>query len=327
MVKLGVAGLSFGQFHVRTIANLDGAVVAAVADPRADTAEKTAHNYDCRAFGDGAEMIRSGEIDAVTICVPPAFRRELLEAVAETDIPAFVEKPWSTNTQQGLELAKTVERLKGPIMTGFSFRFHPVVQRAKNLVVGQLGRVLAAHGSYVFDFLPPAERWLWDPENGGGLFNENSCHLIDLVCDFMGEPETVKSTGGIWFGRPSEEAAAVSVGFEGGGIASLMIGGVGSGGDHDFPSLTLYCENGQAVLRGRDHTWYELEWILRGDTETHRFAAAPEQLGRTRYTDSLERFLQSINEGGDPPSTVADGLRAVRVAESIYRSISEDKDA
>lgn len=321
MIRFGIAGLSFGQFHVRTIANLDGALVAAVADPRREIAEEIGANYRARVFADGEEMIRSGEIDAVTICVPPAYRRGLLEAVAETGIPAFIEKPWSTNSTEGDALAKIVASSPGPIMTGFSFRFHPVVLRLRELIDEALGRVLAAQGSYVFDFLPPAERWLWDPENGGGLFNENSCHLIDLVCDVLGQPKTVRSTGGIWFGRPSEEAAAVSVDFEGGGIASILIGGVGSKGDHDYPSLTLYCEKGHAVLQGRDHGWHQLEWSLRGQRETHRFVATPEQLGRTRYSDGLERFIRSITEGEAPPATVADGLRSVKFAEAIYRSI------
>lgn len=324
MIRFGVVGLSFGQFHVQTLANLPGAKVAAVADLRKDIAEQLARRYGAEPFFDGVEMVRSGKIDALTVCLPPAFRREILEVAVEKGLPIFVEKPWSTNSDHGEELARIVTTSKAPVMTGFSFRFHPAVERLRELIAGELGPVLAAQGSYLFDFLPPAERWLWDQENGGGLFNENSCHLIDLVCDLMGKPKKVKASGGIWFSRPSEEAAAVSIDFPSGAIASLLVGGIGAIGNHDYPTLTLYCRNGEARLKGRNHTWQELEWVLRGEKESRRLSAEPEQLGRTRYSDSMERFLAVIEEGREVPSTVEAGLLSVRMAEAIYASIRQD---
>lgn len=325
MIRFGVAGLSFGQFHVQTLANLPGAKVAAVADLRQDVSDRIADQYGAKPFYDGTEMVRSGEIDALTICLPPAFRGDILKAAVERELPLFVEKPWSTNVKHGEELARITAASKAPVMTGFSFRFHPAVEKLRKLIAGDLGPVLAAQGSYLFDFLPPAERWLWDPENGGGLFNENSCHLIDLVCDLMGTPKKVKASGGIWFDRPSEEAAAVSLDFSSGAVASLLVGGIGAAGNHDFPSLTLYCRNGEARLKGRNHTWQELEWVLRGEKESRRLSAEPEQLGRTRYSDSMELFIEVISQGKEVPSPVADGLLSVRMAEAIYASIRKDQ--
>lgn len=325
MIRFGVAGLSFGQFHVKTLVNLEGALLTAVADPRKEISDSIAQQYNVEPFYDGIEMIESGKIDAVNICVPPSHRQALLEAAVKKGIAVFLEKPLAANTEQARLLKKISEKSQKPVMTGFSFRFHPAVVKLKELIDTELGAVLAAHGSYVFDFLPPAERWLWDTQNGGGLFNENSCHLFDLVMDLMGEPVKVKASGGSWFGRPSEEASAVSLEFREGNIASLMVGGIGSGGNHQFPTLDLYCVNGSARLIGRDHSWHEIEWSIRGESNMQRMTMDPEQLGRSRYSDSLELFIEAINGEIPVASDVDDGIRSVILAESVYDSIRNDK--
>jgi predicted dehydrogenase len=104
-------------------------------------------------------------------------------------------------------------------------------------------------------------------------------------------------------------------------VAALTIGGIGAKAFHEYPRLDVYTENGHARLRGRNHTWVELEWALRSESETHRFSAYPEQLGSTRYTHALTQFVNCIRNGTPPPATVADGVRSVRLAQAVYRSV------
>lgn len=321
MLRVGVVGLGFGEHHVRTLTNLGDVHLVAVADNVDDRRKRIADAYKAHGYSDGVEMLEKEELDAATVCVSPRFREPLLRAAGRRSVPLFVEKPWAGNLAQARRLQRIVEEMSLPVMLGFSFRFHPAVVRLRALMDGDLGAGWMANGEYVFDFLPPPEAWLWDPENGGGIFTENSCHLFDAVCSLMGEPEWVSAAGGTYVGRPSEEAAAVTIRFDGGGVAALTIGGIGARAFHEFPRLDVYTENGHAKLRGENHTWVELEWALRSESETHKFSGYPEQLGSTRYTHALRQFVDCIRSGTPSPATVADGVRSVRLAQAVYRSV------
>jgi predicted dehydrogenase len=205
-------------------------------------------------------------------------------------------------------------------MVGFSFRFHPAVRRLLELMRAELGRGWLLNAEYVFDWLPPRESWLWDPANGNGIFNENSCHIFDVVCAVMGRPETVSAAGAVFVGRPSEEAGALALTFAGGGIGAITVGGVGASPFRGFPRLDVCTEKGRAELRGSEHTWRSLEWGMRGAKETSAYVAPPESLGATRYTAALEHFFAALRNGAEPEATVDDGVLAVALAEAVYRA-------
>ena len=319
--RIGVVGLGFGEFHVRTVANLDGAVLAAVADTVPDRVERISDLYGVKGYADGVEMMKAEKLDGVSLCVSPRFREPLIVHAAENGIPMFVEKPWATSTEHSTRLAEICGRANAKVLMGFSFRFHPVVQRLLSLMNGELGKGWLANGEYVFDWLPPASAWLWDAENGNGLFNENSCHLFDVLCSAMGRPDSVFAHGGTYVGRPGEEAASISFRFESGGTAAVTVGGLGASPFRDYPRLDICTENGRAELAGSHHTWQKLVWGLRGESEVNTYTLPPEELGSTRYTHAFTHFLDVISGKSKPAATIEDGALSVAIAESVYSSI------
>jgi predicted dehydrogenase len=209
---------------------------------------------------------------------------------------------------------------KATVMVGFSFRFLPAIVRLRALLDGELGSGWLLNGEYVFDWLPPTSFWLWDPQNGGGFFNENSCHLFDAVCYLMGAPVSVMAEAGNFKGSPSEEVAALTLRFANGGLAALTIGCLGVGAHHNFPRLNIVTANGQAELIGREHIWESFTWATRGSGETRTVTAPPEMLGNTRYTYAFRHFFECIKTGQPPTGTVEDGVRSVALAAAVYES-------
>jgi predicted dehydrogenase len=322
-MRFGVVGLGFGEQHVRTLANLPGVRLVAVADTVRERVDRISARYGVRGFQDAAAMMDAGGLDAVSLCVSPAYREPLLRLAASWRLPLFVEKPWSSTVKQGLAFRRLLGDL--PVMVGFSFRFHPVVRRLLDLLHGELGPACVANGEYAFRFLPPAGHWLWDPGNGNGLFNENSCHLFDVACALVGEPVSVMAAGRSYAGSPSEDGAAVTVAFRSGAVAALSIGGLGSAAFKSFPRLDLMTEKGQAWLSGREHIWERLTWALRGEEAVKTLELPAESLGTTRYTRAFEHFLKAIADGSRPEATIDDGIRCVAMAEAVYRSIREGR--
>jgi predicted dehydrogenase len=232
----------------------------------------------------------------------------------------FVEKPWATNLEHARRLEAICEEHDARVMLGFSFRFMPVMVKLRELIEGELGRGWMLNGEYVFSWHVPAGNWLWDPRNGGGMINENSCHLFDAVCYIMGRPVSVMADAGVFMGNPSEDAAAVLLHFGGGGIAALTVGGIGAGAKVDFPRIDVITENGQAHLQGRHHIWERLTWSTRGSPEMHTIATVPEALGHMRYEPALRHFCQAVRSGEPFEASLDDGMMTVAVAQGVYES-------
>lgn len=324
-IRIGVVGYGFGQHHVRTLVGHEDFALVAVADRSASGLNAAAARHGFKAYGDGEAMIREAELDAVSIATSPKSRRALLSATIERDLPAFVEKPWASDAAHARELADLCKPARAPVMTGFSFRFHAAVTQLQTLLDEQLGTPRQLHGQYAFGWLPPAEHWAWDPANGNGFFNENSCHLFDVVCTLMGQPTRVFAETGRFTGRPKDDAASITIRFASGGIASLCCGGLGIGAFQDFPRLTLFAERGQAELIGAGHVWNTLRWATANDPTVRQFEASPEQLGSTRYTAAFDRFASCVRDQTPPPATIGDGVLAVELAMATARSAQTER--
>ena len=175
-IRIGVIGLGFGQNHVRTLANMEDAQLVAVADRHPNVPggiEAYAASYGARAYRDGIEMIEREELDAVSICTSPRTRAALIEAAADAGLPMFIEKPWATNLAHAKHLAQLCHDHEATVMVAFSFRFHPAIVQLHELIDGDLGSPWMLNGEYVFNWVPPDEAWLWDPQNGNGFFNSS----------------------------------------------------------------------------------------------------------------------------------------------------------
>jgi predicted dehydrogenase len=322
-LRIGVVGLGFGLQHVRTLANLAEATLVAVADRNNDQIDAVAQKYGATGYRDALEMIEKEPLDGLSICTAPHTRNVLIQAAAAKKLPMLIEKPWAASVAQGKEL----EALCGDtlVMPAFSFRFHPVVTRLRALMDGDLGAGWLLNGQYLFGWNPPADGWLWKPESGGGFFNENSCHLLDVLCYLLGQPVSVQAEATNPQNSPSENAAALTIAFEKGAIAAVTLGGVGAGAWKETGRIDLVTQNGQARLSAREHVWERLRWTTRGDSSLHEMTQTPEALGETRYSHGFRHFFHSIKTGEPPAATIADGLRCVALAEAIYQSAREGR--
>ncbi len=176
------------------------------------------------------------------------------------------------------------------------------------------------NGEYVFGWMPPAENWLWDPANGNGFFNENSCHLFDAVNYLLGDPVSLSAEAISPMKRPSEQAAAITIRYAGDAIAALTVGCLGTGAFHAFPRIDVIAANGQAHLTGRDHIWERLSWATRDEQAAHSAVMSPEALGNTRYTHAMQHFIDCIRSGQSPSCGIEEGMKTVAMAMAVYEA-------
>jgi len=319
-IKIGVIGLNFGQHHVRTLANMRNVNLIAIADRTSENLDDFAEKYKVKAYRDGQQMMERENLDAVTIATSPKYRNPLVTYAAQNKIAMFVEKPWAVNLEHAQELGEICHKYNATVMVGFSFRYHPAIVELRSLMDEFLGMGLLLNGEYVFGWVPPPEHWLWDPANGNGFFNENSCHLFDAVNYLLGDPVSLTAEAITPLKRPSEQAAAITLRYANDAIACLTVGCLGSGAFHNFPRIDIKTTNGQAALAGRNHIWESLTWATRDEQVAHQLVTSPEALGSTRYTHAMQHFVDSIRSGQPPQSGVEDGIKTVAMAMAVYEA-------
>src|SRR5450755_614344 len=87
-------------------------------------------------------MVRSDEVDIISICVKVPEHRDILLAAGKH---IYCEWPLGRNIQKAEELATTAERAGVHVTIGLQARLSPVPRRARQLVQdGAIGRPLSA---------------------------------------------------------------------------------------------------------------------------------------------------------------------------------------
>ena len=134
------------------------------------------------------EIIESTEIDAVAVVTPVWTHFDLAKAALENGKHVFVEKPFTSTSQQAEELIELAERKNLKIMVDHTFLFSGAVRKIRELVDnGSLGRL------YYFD----------STRVNLGLFQHDVSVVWDLaphdlsVMDYIivEKPEAVVATG------------------------------------------------------------------------------------------------------------------------------------
>ncbi len=136
LIKFGVIGYGYwGPNVVRNLDRLDQTKVVAVCDKSVAARRKVAKAYpDVLVTDDPAALMSSPEIDAIAVVTPVWTHYELAKAALENGKHVFVEKPFTSNAAQALELIELAARKNLKIMVDHTFLFTGAVQKIKQLL-------------------------------------------------------------------------------------------------------------------------------------------------------------------------------------------------
>ena len=216
---------------VRLLAE-DGLVrLVAAADPDPEGIDRVASiagGVDRRS-ADGHDVIADPDVDAVVLITPTRFHREYVLAVAEAGKPLFTEKPLAPTFPVVRELHAAVAASGIPAQVGFQSRFHPIINRLREIVVsGELGAPMGytlRDDQYwpTGDVVPGHTSWRSDlAEAGGGALLEHSIHSCDVLSWLFGPAARVYATKRHVFGYTVEDTAALTIEHAGGVIGNLV---------------------------------------------------------------------------------------------------------
>src|SRR3989454_8298277 len=191
MLKLGVFGYGYwGPNIVRNFSSHPDCRVVTICDksPKA-VAQVLSRHPGVRATADPDEVMRSPEIDAVAIVTPVSTHHELAKAALENGKHVFVEKPFTSTSEQAEVLIELAARKNLKIMVDHTFLFGGAVKKIKELVDGgTLGPLYYYDSTRVnLGLFQHDVNVIWD-------LAPHDLSIIDYLIGL--EPELVEATGG-----------------------------------------------------------------------------------------------------------------------------------
>lgn len=148
VVRVGVIGYGYwGPNIVRNLHALESCEVVAVCDKSSDALLRAHRLYPgLHLTTDFREVLTSPEIDAVAVVTPVWTHFELAKAALMNSKHVFVEKPFTSTSQQAEELIELADRKNLKVMVDHTFLFSGAVRKIRELIeAGTLGSL------YYFD--------------------------------------------------------------------------------------------------------------------------------------------------------------------------------
>ncbi len=221
-VNFGVIGVGgMGAAHAHFVHELEETRLIAVADCDVAAAGRVARERNCRAFTDGAELIDSGDIDAVIIATPHPLHVELTRYAAARGIHVLCEKPLAASVADADLMIQSCRENGVLLGTVFQQRTEPLRRTMKRLV-GELGAIYRVSLSVCYyrpqSYYDSAEwRGTWRGEGGGILMQ--AAHALDQLAWLAGLPERVQTLSLTRLHQIATENTSVSILDYGGGKA------------------------------------------------------------------------------------------------------------
>ncbi|MHA6267119.1 inositol 2-dehydrogenase [Aliiroseovarius sp. CAU 1755] len=322
MLKVGLLGCGrIGQVHARSIGQIDGVRVSAVADAFAEPAQSLAAQTGAQVL-DSQALIDSAEVDAVVIGTPTDTHYDLIHAAARAGKAIFCEKPVDMSADRIRDCIKVVETSGVPFMTAFNRRFDPNFANVQTRIAGgEIGAVeIVTIQSR--DPSPPPISYI---KSSGGLFRDMMIHDLDMARFLLGE----------------EPVSVYAVG------SALVDSEIGRAGDVDTAAVTLTTASGKIcqITNSRRATYgydqrievhgskgmIRAENILENTVEIASeagFRKAPAQhffLERyeAAYRAEMLHFVRGVLDSKPLFPGIIDGLRAQLLADAATSSLAQ----
>jgi len=314
-MKILIAGLgSIGRRHFRNLISLGERDLVLYRTRKATLPDDELAGYPVET--DLVEALEKHQPQAVIVANPTALHMDVAIPAAQAGCAILLEKPIAEDLSRVDELRRAAEWNGNRILVGFQFRYHPTLNKARELIQsGALGKILTVHAHWG-EYLPNWHPWedyrqsyAARPELGGGVVRTLT-HPFDYLRWLLGEAEVAGAQIGTLgdLGIAVEDTAEVSLRFASGAFGSLHLNYLQQPARH-----TLEIVGTQGTLR-----WDNADGALhcfQSATAAWEEYPVPDGFERnTLFMDELRHFIDVASGHAEPVCTLEDGLRVQQLA-------------
>lgn len=188
-------------------------------------AKNLAMKFGARNSFDDFDSLLGSDIDVVYISSVNADHHWQVLKAAKAGKNILCEMPIALNSVQIEEMIKVCKEQNVILMINHLHRFHPLVQKAKELINNQmLGKIVSISATYNIDVLPGDNFRFKKELSGGGVLRDLGGQMIDLLQFFGGNIVDVKAyMDNVVYKSDVEDFASAIVKFEKNGYGYFNI--------------------------------------------------------------------------------------------------------
>ena len=213
-----------GRRHIKALAEVERAQLAALADP-SPGARQLAAELGVPAYSDAAEMLAEQAIDLAVIATPTERHFADAEACLAGGANLLIEKPLAASMAEAEEIAGLAEAAGKKVLVGHQRRYYPCAREARALLQnGQLGDLIAVTGQWTARKDAPYFSAEWRRKRAAGPVLTNLIHEIDLLRFVCGEIVSVSADMTSHDQNfEKEDAVSISLRFANGAVGCFLL--------------------------------------------------------------------------------------------------------
>ncbi len=324
-LKIGVIGTGhLGKLHVKMFTQIDSCELVGIYDSNADQAAEVGSEFIVKSFDSLDELLSS--VDAVSIAAITSAHHELAKICLEKGIHVFVEKPITVTIPEAEELVKIANEQKLNLQVGHIERFNPALISLEEYILKPM-------------FIQTDRLAQFNPRGTDvAVVLDLMIHDIDIILSLVKSEVKKVDASGVAVVSDSLDIANARIEFENGAVANVTASRISQ---KKMRKMRIFQKDG----------YISLDFIL-GISEIFRLSSPEEQtkpgamsffeigsgdkkkkilyeqpeikeINALKY--ELELFVKSVIKKERPVVSGEDGLRALKVAETIIKKIEESK--
>lgn len=323
--------------HAKAIQNIDNANLVGVCGLDPVKAQKLAEQYDCKAFLNYADMVRSAEIDILTVATPSGNHMEPTVEAARNGKHVLCEKPLEISLER-VDAMIEAHQKAGTCLGGiFNFRFNDSIAILKNAIEkGRFGNISYASVHVPWwrtdEYYKSSWRGTWKLDGGGALMNQ-SIHMVDLLQYLMGPPDSLQA----YFATRGhsievEDTATAIVKFRSGVLGGIYGTTASYPGEFRRLEITgtkgtvIQVENTFKVWEFTDQNQQDHEIIKDfGKIEGGGGVSDPAAISYQPHQKNIAAFIESVEAGRAFEIDGTEARKAVEIVLAIYTAAREGK--
>ncbi len=255
MTTWGIIGTGdIATRFVRTIADLDGAVVGGVVSRTAARADEFAAEFGIPGRFTTLQPLFDAA-DVVYVATPHDRHRADTLAALQAGMPVLCEKPLAINHRQGKEMVDAARAASVFLMEAVWSRFLPWFDTlVRHIASGVIGEVRSVQSDFGFVIPHDPDSRLLAPRHGGGSLLDIGIYPLTLVQAILGWPDEVRAWAHLGDTGVDEQIGVV-LGYSGGrlGVVHASLQGFNAN------EATIVGTDGYIRLRHPAHATRRLE--------------------------------------------------------------------
>lgn len=333
MIRIGLLGCGrISKNHIDSIKALHSeglATLVATCDILPDRAKAAASSWGegCTHYTDFAEMLKTEDIDLVSICTPSGLHPEHVIQAARAGKHALSEKPAGTKVADVDKAIQACDEAGVKYFVVKQNRFNRTVQLLKKaLDAGRFGQVYMITSNVFwtrpqdyYDMAPWRGTWALD----GGCLSNQASHYVDLVQWMGGAVESVQSFSGTLARRiEAEDTIVVNLRFRSGALGSINVTVL------TYPknlegSITVLGEKGTVRISGvalnKIEHW-QFEDLHPMDEEAQNISYETGSVYGFGHLDFYRHCMNVLDNGAEELVSGREGRKTVEIIEAAYQS-------